>query len=250
MHLKNKEPCKFNLHGDFNFNLVEFIHQLCSCLTGMSLMQKSTACNHGGFDPWIQAPRNHGRESKWLTSTSRQKKLIVQLKEPKWLHTQDDGWYMEQSSLPVLLCAYLLLLGLSRYNTNILTVVECLVQIGFRTWYPEAGEKYVAKCMYCPSFSSFFWVWTQRQLFRVSNFTLCLIFQIQPQTIYFFCISGTNYGVWGWVYVFIFWNFRAKDKETTSEALGIRISGMQVQFLLLLILFSVILIWVILIRVP
>ena len=63
---------------------------------------------------------------------------------------------MEQSSLPVLLCAYLLLLGLSRYNTNILTVVERLVQIGFRTWYPEAGEKYVAKCMYCPSFSSFF----------------------------------------------------------------------------------------------
>jgi len=41
------------------------------------------------------------------------------------------------------------------------------VKIGFRTWYPEAGEKYVAKCM-------------------------------------------------------------AKDKETTSEALGIRISGMQV----------------------
>lgn len=162
MHFKNKEPCRFNLHGDFNFNLVEFIHKRCRCLTGMSLTQKSTACNHGGFDPWIQAPRNHGRESKWLTSTSTQKKLIVQLEEPKWLHTQDDGWYMEQSSLQVLLCAYLLLLGLSRYNTNILTVVECLVQIGFRTWYPEAGEKYVAKCMYCPSFSSFFWVWTQR----------------------------------------------------------------------------------------
>lgn len=143
MHLKSKEPCRF-------IYLVGFIHKLCSCLTGMSLMQKSTACNHGGFDPWIQAPRNHGRESKWLTSTSTQKKLTVQLKEPKWLHTQDDGWCMEQLSLQVLLCAYLLLLGLSRYNTNISTVIECLVQIGFRTWYPEAGEKYVAKCMYCP----------------------------------------------------------------------------------------------------
>jgi hypothetical protein len=77
-----------------------------------------------------------------------------------------------------------------------------------------------------------------------TNFTLCLVFQIQPQTIYFVCISGTNYGVWGWVYLFIFWIFRKKDKETTSEALGIRLSGMQVQFLLLLILFSVILIWV------